>query len=375
MDRLLIVGLDPGTTTGYAILDDKGSVLAMKSSKALSMDHLLAEVTSYGKVLLVGTDVRFSPQFVEKFCSRVGAKLVSPGRDLKQGFKETVVKGHPVKDDHQRDALAAALLAYHKVKDLFAKVDRVLAAQGKSHHAYDVKRLVLDGINIAEALALLEQNQVQTIKKKRKRIEAPKVFHLVEENIFLRAEHDELLRRVHSLEQQLATAKQEMHAFVEQRVKKNFALKEANYRDLLRQLQEERNQQQILRQDLERLTRILRTSDDYVFALHVPNLRIDSLEQAEPLSPVLVVDDPTMISERSLTFLKERVSILACRKIPPRSLTQAGFRVLLISDITEESFPAFSFLKKSDVLKNPDPLSSLQHLVDEYREKRQKERR
>lgn len=37
MSELLIVGIDPGTTVGYAILDIEGNLLILNSSKHLNL--------------------------------------------------------------------------------------------------------------------------------------------------------------------------------------------------------------------------------------------------------------------------------------------------------------------------------------------------
>ena len=58
MDELLILGVDPGTTKGYAVLDIKGNILDVKSSKLISMDIIMGETIKLGKPILVGTDVK-----------------------------------------------------------------------------------------------------------------------------------------------------------------------------------------------------------------------------------------------------------------------------------------------------------------------------
>ena len=42
--RLLIVGIDPGITTAYAVLDIEGSLIHLKSSKQLDLNHLISEI-------------------------------------------------------------------------------------------------------------------------------------------------------------------------------------------------------------------------------------------------------------------------------------------------------------------------------------------
>src|SRR3989344_5117596 len=122
------VGLDPGSTIGYAVLDLDGNVISIDSFKGSFADTIRA-VTKYGKVLAVGTDVKKVPKFVEKFASKVGAKVIAPNYDLlyyeklkktKEYMKKNKIK---LSDRHQMDALASALVAYKHFMVLFNKID------------------------------------------------------------------------------------------------------------------------------------------------------------------------------------------------------------------------------------------------------------
>ena len=77
-DQLLIVGIDPGITAAYAALNTKGELIKLKSEKHLNLNMIVHELTQAGKIIAVGTDGKYSPKFVEIFCSRLGSKLISP---------------------------------------------------------------------------------------------------------------------------------------------------------------------------------------------------------------------------------------------------------------------------------------------------------
>ena len=51
MRRLIIAGIDPGTTTGYALLDISGNLVDAGSSKSYSLGILLSKITSAGKII------------------------------------------------------------------------------------------------------------------------------------------------------------------------------------------------------------------------------------------------------------------------------------------------------------------------------------
>ena len=72
----MIVGVDPGTTVGYAVLDTRGNVLGTRSSKQLELNSIVEEVVSFGSVLAIGTDKQKCPQLIEKIAELVEDKKV-----------------------------------------------------------------------------------------------------------------------------------------------------------------------------------------------------------------------------------------------------------------------------------------------------------
>lgn len=88
MKKLLIAGIDPGTTLGYALLDLNGNVVKINSSKQLDMSTLILEIIKEGKVIVIGTDKAKAPKFVEKTAAKIGARLIIPREDLTVEEKE-----------------------------------------------------------------------------------------------------------------------------------------------------------------------------------------------------------------------------------------------------------------------------------------------
>ncbi len=122
MEKSLIVGVDPGTTLGYAIIDFQGEVIKVGSSKEFNLDILISELVRHGNVKVVSTDKRKVPGFVYKLSARLGAKVISPREDLKVDFKRSLVK-MKLRNDHERDALSIAVYAFKQCKNLFQRVD------------------------------------------------------------------------------------------------------------------------------------------------------------------------------------------------------------------------------------------------------------
>ena len=128
----IIVGIDPGTTTAYAIIDLKGNIIKLNSSKELDLNRLVYETFSFGKPVLVGTDKSKIPHLVELYSAKTGARAINPREDLKVDDKKEATKTRSFEDNHQMDALASALFVLRSVKPLIEKVDKILEENKKT---------------------------------------------------------------------------------------------------------------------------------------------------------------------------------------------------------------------------------------------------
>ena len=158
MDKLIIIGIDPGTTKGYAVLDLKGNILEVKSSKKLTIDEIINNVFKFGKPILIGTDVKKIPSFVENVASSFSVKVSKPEFNLTGKHKIKLVKkflkhkDFEINNKHENDALISAILAYKSIKPLLKKIDDKYKKSDKEFLIEKIKNLVLKGhINIKNA--------------------------------------------------------------------------------------------------------------------------------------------------------------------------------------------------------------------------------
>ncbi len=134
----LIVGLDPGTTVGFATLDLDGNLKLVSSSRVMNEATVIEAIVEQGKPVIVATDKHVTPQFVSEVATKVGAVVFSPDNDLLREEKRKVTDsfflktGHTVTNDHEMDALASALFAFQSYSALFKKIDRVLHESQKT---------------------------------------------------------------------------------------------------------------------------------------------------------------------------------------------------------------------------------------------------
>ncbi|WP_290814510.1 DUF460 domain-containing protein [Halovivax sp.] len=121
LDRV-IVGIDPGTTTAVAIVSLDGEVHDVWSSRTSDAGDVIEWIVERGRPVVVAADVTPMPETVEKFRRSFDAAGWTPERDLPIDEKQHRTREHPYDDDHQRDALAAALFAVDAHADQFERI-------------------------------------------------------------------------------------------------------------------------------------------------------------------------------------------------------------------------------------------------------------
>jgi len=117
--RYLIVGIDPGTTTAVAALDLDGNLLHLQSSRQMNMAGVIESLYRTGKPLIIASDVQPMPYSVEKIRRAFSAVAYSPRQDTSVETKMELTASFQYANDHERDALSAALDAYRQYRNKF----------------------------------------------------------------------------------------------------------------------------------------------------------------------------------------------------------------------------------------------------------------
>ena len=145
----LILGIDPGSTVGYAALDLDGNLVKLESLRNCDLNKAVSKINKLGKIVVIGTDVNPVPKFVDKIASNFGAKVIEPRDDLQLKYKKKLTKEFlrdnkiKVKNKHELDALAAALVAFKHYQPLFNRIDNHLNQINKNHLNKKIKNIVL----------------------------------------------------------------------------------------------------------------------------------------------------------------------------------------------------------------------------------------
>ncbi|MDV2481457.1 DUF460 domain-containing protein [Methanoculleus sp. Wushi-C6] len=120
--RYLIVGLDPGTTTGIAAVDLDGNLVLLTSSRQMTMSDIIEELYRAGKPLIIASDVQQMPYSVEKIRRAFNAIPYTPKQSLSVEAKYDLTAPFSYTNDHERDSLSAALDAYRSLQNKFRNI-------------------------------------------------------------------------------------------------------------------------------------------------------------------------------------------------------------------------------------------------------------
>jgi len=333
--ELLTVGVDPGSTTAVAVLNADGSVIHLESSRNLSPSEIVERVESLGRPVVVATDVSPVPTAVERLARALGAKLYRPKRSLSVDEKRELVKGHLAKldervrpkDTHQRDALAAAIKAYHTlVKPTIEKVERRAPEDAKRRDVIKAAGYVIKGLPVSDALKIVsEEREIERRRREdrarvdryRRRVRAlereleakeRKLEEYEREVRYLERLVRRLKRENRELRERLESLQERIDELVEERVERRLKAKERELQRLRRELNREKSRRQELERRLrraERLNAILRSGRG-VPVVEVEKASHEALSDLEtPPVFALYVRDPSGMSESNVRELRE----------------------------------------------------------------------
>ena len=147
--RYLIVGIDPGTTTAVAALDLDGNLLHLASSRQMNMGDVVESLYRVGKPLIIASDVQEMPYSVEKIRRAFSAVAYTPKQDVSVETKIELTTAFPYGNDHERDALSAALDAYRQYRHKF---QNLLKRIPPGHDLDEVRARVIRGQSLDQVI-------------------------------------------------------------------------------------------------------------------------------------------------------------------------------------------------------------------------------
>ncbi|MGV8076789.1 MAG: DUF460 domain-containing protein [Methanosarcina sp.] len=206
--KFTIVGIDPGTTVGIAILSLDGDLLYLKSFRGISPDEVVKLIAEYGKPAVIASDVTPMPGSVEKIRRSFNAVPASPGIEVSAEEKISLGKTFGYSNDHERDALTAALLTYRSYKNIFVRIEK------KAPENADLELIKLHVIRGDSIEAAIEKVMASKPEKPRKRESSEKTEERpVDESLLkMRETIQRQGEQIHNLQEYLEELKKELVA-------------------------------------------------------------------------------------------------------------------------------------------------------------------
>ena len=290
-DRVL-VGIDPGTTTAVAVVGLDGTVLDVLSTRTADTAAVIEWIIERGRPILVAADVTPMPETVEKIRRSFDAAAWVPDRDLPVDVKKHRTREEGYDNDHERDAIAAALGAYDAHADQFERI--AAKVPPRQDLGTVVERVVADEESVEAVLSELadddsedadESDHVEhepSPEQRRIRQLEGQVEQLQEHVDRLETDLKKRDEQIEEYEQQLSEARREERQRARER--REVSRLERDNERLERELDEERERVSKLEGKLERLKTLWKL-DHSDFA--------DVSEERAGLVPVKIVEQFT----------------------------------------------------------------------------------
>jgi predicted RNase H-like nuclease (RuvC/YqgF family) len=153
----LVVGIDPGTRSGLAVVElISGKIRS--TGTTTTKTTLIEAATKYGTPVVIATDRARPPRMVRKLASTFGARLIIPSHDLSKVEKERLTFGYRCGSRHERDALAAALAGRRRLSKLIERVMNRVKRAGREEQLEAVLELVIKKrMSVDRALKILSK--------------------------------------------------------------------------------------------------------------------------------------------------------------------------------------------------------------------------
>jgi predicted RNase H-like nuclease (RuvC/YqgF family) len=136
------VGIDPGTTTGIALLDLEGNVVSVFSRRNMSRSDISKSIQGFGTPIVVAGDTNPPSRTLEKINAAFSSRMIVPRESL--GVAEKISFANSLCDEerlfsnkHERDALASARFAFNRIKPLIGRINKVMSGGFQPDTAMD----------------------------------------------------------------------------------------------------------------------------------------------------------------------------------------------------------------------------------------------
>jgi len=387
---LLIIGVDPGTTLGYAAIDFDGNLVKVHSEKNLDLSSLISELIKLGKVLIVASDKEYNPDFVNKLAVKIGARVISPDYDLKVIEKRDFVRDYETKNQHEVDALASALFALKKISPLLNKINIFVEHYNKEHIKQELIEFVVGKeLNIRDAAEIIEEPEKQEIKIIKEVVEEKKLTEkdflilykkfkearrdvslLKEQNVKLKIQLTNLSKDYEYMFKQISKSQ------MDKKMQSLLEFKEKRIKFFDSELKKKQNEIKCMQGEITTLLYFLSRVNSSILLKKLDNLGLREFEKKKNIlnigeGDVLLVKDPDIFSEKAINEIKGKINIIIYKKPVSKNVeSRLPFIFINGSTLSIEEDEYFGVTSRKDFEKIKSSKGILHKILQDYREER-----
>jgi len=375
----MIIGIDPGTTVGWAILDLEGAPVTIGSARGISADTLIATLIKTSKPLVVGSDKAKIPSFVQDIATKLGARTVNPSQDMLVDEKRELTSKHNYQNAHEMDALSSALAAFKKIQPLLNKIRFAVDREGKPELFADVVELVIkERISIHAALVILTPQELPEelpVEEEHKRdadiARLYKVLTRVRKDLATARKQRRALEIKNAMsEKKLAFLEKRMDGLVKPKSRRELSkFKEKQVHSLTARHAKSIKEQDKLHNHIQTLEEAL-LHKNTVALPRVAHLGWENVSKVNNIGSMLFVDDPNQMSRRAVELLRDKgVELIIASRLP----SQNAKRQLPFAFVKAEKcrmFDKIVLVDKTWLAKVRSEKAVLKQIVAEYKKER-----
>ncbi|MCK5282969.1 MAG: DUF460 domain-containing protein [Nanoarchaeota archaeon] len=387
----IIIGIDPGTTSAYAILDIDKTVIDIGSAKEIGLSGLIKQIVRNGFPVVVGTDKAKVPDLIGKFAAKTGCKIAAPEYDLKVGEKKLLIKNYIFRNTHEMDALASALYAYNYYTDLIKRIMKYVKVNSKEQITNELIIYVIRrGLPIKDAAQLIEGKDEET-KVVRKVIEEKdtrkkdfvglynKFKRLEKDNLFLKGQNAALANGNNELKQELAGLDKLLNkksVIKSRKIDALFSFKEQRARELEKRLRENEKEISELRKEIKKAHSFISRLNRCYLLKKLNNLGIREFEgKKEGLNiskgDILLVGNVNIYNRDVLKLMEDKINVIIYEEKPnEKTRDELKFELISSKDLFVEEFGSYALVEKRQLDKGLQKKNILNKIIREYKESR-----
>jgi hypothetical protein len=140
------------------MLDLDGNIVLITSKKNLSRSKIIRLVSKFVTPVIIASDTSPPSRIIEKIAACFSARLMFPRQTITRQEKTKLVKYYKLENyvlhnRHEKDALAAALYAWNKIKSLIKRINKKTQKQkNKNLNIYVKINVLLKGKSIDSSI-------------------------------------------------------------------------------------------------------------------------------------------------------------------------------------------------------------------------------